>query len=85
MRFFKVTNNSEVHHGFVYKDGYNEDHLPFQDTGNCCPGGLYFTDERSVHMFLEYGVWLREVYVPEGIPQARDSPTYSYLRQLVGA
>ena len=62
-KYYKLTNEEEIHHGFQYKDGLNEDHLPFDETGSCCPGGLYFSDTENILQFLDpYKMyWIREV------------------------
>lgn len=67
-RFFKVTNQNEIHKGFCYKDGINVDRVAFQPIGSCVPGGLYFTDRDHIHDFFSYGVWLREVTLPSYDP-----------------
>jgi hypothetical protein len=36
------------HFGFVYKEGLNVDHVPFDPSGECKPGGLYFTTLEQV-------------------------------------
>lgn len=66
MRFFKVTNKEECHHGFQYRDGLNIDTVPFRSTGSCVAGGLYFTDSESIASFYDCGVWVREVHLPRG-------------------
>ena len=70
-RLFKVTNLDEVHYGFKYVDGLNKDHLPFAETGDCVPGGLYFTDLEHIAHFYSYGVWIREVTLPKDDPAFR--------------
>lgn len=63
-KFFKITNEQENHYGFQYKDGLNILDKPFEKIGSCVPGGLYFTDAKHIFDFLEYGVYLREVFLP---------------------
>lgn len=65
MKFYKITNKEEKHYDMQYKDGLNEDVLPFYPEGNCVAGGIYFSRE-DILAFLEYGCWLREVSLPEG-------------------
>ena len=67
MRFYKVLNEDECHNGFQYHDGLNVDSEPFNPSGNCEPGGIYFARE-DILAFLSYGVWIREVTIPEGEP-----------------
>ena len=40
-KYFKIV-NPDGHHDLVYHEGYNEDPLPFNPTGDCEPGGIYF-------------------------------------------
>ena len=64
MKYYKILNEKENHKGFQYKTGLNVDTIPFNPTGDCQPGGLYFARE-NILGFLKYGVWLREVTLPE--------------------
>jgi len=48
-----------------YKDGLNVDVVPFYPHGDCQTGGIYFARE-DILGFLSYGVWIREVTLPEG-------------------
>jgi hypothetical protein len=60
MKYYKITNEEENHHGLQYKDGVVEDIWPFNPSGNCMPGGIYFAS-KDILAFLSYGVWIREV------------------------
>jgi hypothetical protein len=64
MKFYKITNEEECHYGLQYHDGLVEDILPFNPTGSCTPGGIYFASE-DIPAFLHYGPWIREVTIPE--------------------
>jgi hypothetical protein len=64
MKFYKITNEEEYHYGLQYHTGLNVDILPFNPSGNCEPGGIYFTRE-DILAFLNYGPWIREVIIPE--------------------
>lgn len=72
--YFKITNKEENHRGLQYKDGIIEDILPFNDNpkDSCCKGGIYFTDAKNIFNFLEYGVWLRQVEIPEDAKYIKD-------------
>ena len=61
MKFYKFTNEQENHHGLQYHDGLNIDSLPFNPSGDCKPGGIYFARE-DILEFCNY--WLREVTLP---------------------
>ena len=41
----------------------NKDVLPFNPTENCSSGGLYFTNEANLSIFLEYGPNIREIFI----------------------
>ncbi len=67
LQFFKLTNSTEIHHGFHYSDGLNTDHVTFNPTGQCSPGGLYFFDETQLPYFPLYiseVVYIRKVTFP---------------------
>ena len=62
-RFFKIV-NTDGHGGMFYKNGVNEDIMPFNEESTCGSGGLYFTDLHILN-FVDYGTQLYEV-VPIG-------------------
>ncbi|XWV26720.1 ankyrin repeat protein [Tupanvirus soda lake] len=69
--FFKITNANENHHGYQYHDGLNVLDKPFQESGSCVPGGLYFTDVENIFKFLNYGIYLRKIELPLDDPDFR--------------
>jgi len=64
MKYYKILNEQENHKGLQYQTGLNVDPLPFNPIGNCQPGGIYFARE-DIFAFLDYGIWIREVTLPE--------------------
>ena len=66
MNFYKITNEGENHNDLQYKTGLNIDILPWNPTGDCEPGGIYFSRE-DILAFMEYGPWIRQVTIPEGV------------------
>jgi len=64
MNFYKITNEEEKHRGMKYKTGLNVDILPFNPSGDCESGGIYFSRE-DILAFMEYGKWIRKVTLPE--------------------
>ena len=64
MNYYKITNEEEIHNKMEYKDGLNVDILPFNPSGDCDPGGIYFARE-DIFAFLNYGKWIRKVELPE--------------------
>ena len=65
--YFKIFNEEECHYDFQYKTGLNVDKKPFisDASEDCAPGGLYFSDEKSILKFLDYGPFIREVQIPK--------------------
>jgi ankyrin repeat protein len=64
MHYYKILNHEENHNNVQYKTGLNVDVLPFKPSGNCEPGGIYFSRE-DILAFLNYGPWIRRVTLPE--------------------
>ena len=62
--YLKITNEKENHNGFQYHTGLNILAEPFSIDGSCVPGGLYFTNIKNIHKFLDYGIYLREIELP---------------------
>lgn len=65
MKYYKILNREENHNGMQYKTGLNVDILPFNPSGGCEDGGIYFAKE-DILAFLNYGCWIREVTLPDG-------------------
>jgi hypothetical protein len=55
-RLVKLTNETENHNGFQFVTGLNVDSNPFNPTGECEPGGIYFTDIGNIAKWLAYGL-----------------------------
>lgn len=72
--YFKITNEKENHHGLQYHDGVIEDVVRFNSDPNssCSPGGIYFSDEKNIDNFFNYGTWIRQVEIPEGAQCIKD-------------
>jgi hypothetical protein len=64
MDFYKILNEDEKHHELQYQTGLNIDPVPFDPSGDCKPGGIYFSREHIL-AFLNYGPWLRKVTLPD--------------------
>ena len=64
-KFYKLTNESECHHNFQFKDGLNVDILMFDPEGECEPGGLYFTELNKISCWISYIniMYIREVEI----------------------
>ena len=66
MDYYKILNKEECHHGLQYKTGLNIDPKKFRPSGDCKPGGIYFSKE-DIFAFLDYGPWIRKVTLPEDV------------------
>jgi hypothetical protein len=71
MKYYKILNKEEKHHGLQYRDGLNIDPLSFAEEGTCVPGGIYFAS-KDIFAFLDYGIWIREVTIPDDAKMVRD-------------
>lgn len=71
MKFYKITNLHEKHYGMQYTTGLNVDIREFNPRGSCNAGGLHYAREDILY-FLNYGVWLREVTIPEDAKEYKD-------------
>ena len=72
--YFKITNATETHNGFCYKDGLNILDKEFEEQGSCVPGGLYFTTIDHIKDFYDYGINLRKINLPLEYPWFRMVP-----------
>jgi hypothetical protein len=63
--YFKILKEDLTHYGFTYKKGLNIDVNPFDPTPKC-GDGLFFTDEKYILGFCDYGTKIAEVRLPEG-------------------
>ncbi len=70
--YLKITNTKENHHGLQYHDGLNIDTVPFAKEGSCVPGGIYFTTPEHICGFLDHGIYIREVTIPEDAEMVMD-------------
>jgi len=59
MKYYKIVDPSG-HNGLKYHEGLNVDPLPFNPSGDCKPGGIYFSKE-DILAFLWAGTELYEV------------------------
>ena len=59
MKYYKVVDR-KGNNGLIYKEGYNEDPKPFNPTGDCRPGGIYFA-RKDIFAFWDLGDDIYEV------------------------
>ena len=81
--YYKILNKDLCHNGFQYKLGLNEDILPFNPSGSCRSGGLYFTDLDNVVKFLSYGCYIAEVSLPDGEEIYKDPEGNKYKARRI--
>ena len=63
--FYKVLHKDFIHFGFTYQHGLNVDHIPFNPTGICSVGGLYFTEVDKVSYWIgKNSVYIAKVVIP---------------------
>lgn len=72
MNYYKITNRDELHGNMQYRDGLNINVEPFNPKGDCTDGGIYFARE-DILAFLDCGIWLRKVTLPEN-PEVYENP-----------
>ena len=65
LKLRKYLNANMIHHDFEYKIGINKDTQPFNTECNCCPGGLYFSNEVNIDHYIYCGDRKFEVEIPE--------------------
>jgi len=63
--YYKILKKDMLHYSMQYKEGINVDVEPF-DPRPKCGGGLFFSDEKNILAFCNYGDLIAEVTVPEG-------------------
>jgi len=64
MNYYKILNKDECHNGLQYHNGLNIDPVPFNPSGACQPGGMYFAS-KDILEFLSDGPWIRQVTLPD--------------------
>ena len=64
--YYKITNESEIHNGYEYRDGLNILKEEFNNDPNasCVKGGFYFTDFNNICKFYHYGINIRIIKLP---------------------
>jgi hypothetical protein len=69
MELVKLTNVNELHNGYQFKGGLNEDTLRFMPYGSCSAGGIYFIPKTDELLWYKYAdkvmYWRRSVTVPD--------------------
>ena len=81
--YFKILRENLIHHGYTYHEGLNEDSNPFDPVPNC-RGGLFFSDEKEVLGFCNYGTKIAEVTIPDGEAIVSVGEGYKAHRIILG-
>ncbi len=71
--YYKLTEYDFKSRGFEYKLGLNMDTKPFNPSGCCSGGGLYFCELENLHQFENYGNYLTPIVVPYDIPVYKET------------
>ena len=82
--YYKITNKEECHHDYQYVDGLNVLDKPFEATGSCVEGGLYFTTIEHIFKFLHYGCYLREITLPQDCQWVQDGNKFRADKIILG-
>lgn len=61
--FVKLTNESENHNDYQYRDGLNIDIHEFNYDKKCCKGGLYFTTKEQMYKWISYSTNIQNVQI----------------------
>ena len=64
--FYKLLTTDYKHFGFTYQHGLNIDRIPFNPSGICLMGGLYFTEVDEVSYWIDRfkSVYIAKVTIP---------------------
>ena len=84
-KYVKLTNKDNIHNNFIFKDGLNTDTIHIS-SGECTPGGIYFTTFNNIHHWLSYGdqkmYYIWDVVIPEN-SKVYHYPTKSKAESII--
>ena len=63
--FYKFLNKELNHYGFQYDMGLNVDTETFNPTGECRPGGIYFSSIQHLLRYYSHGSVIGIIEVPD--------------------
>jgi hypothetical protein len=72
----KVLHPTLKHYNFQYREGLNIDHLPFNPSSECSPGGLYFCEFKDVATYFSYGSLIADVTLPDDAKVYKEACKY---------
>ena len=85
--FWRLTNESECHRGLQYRTGLNVDPIPFNPTGNCQEGGMYFFGESQLpdfYSFISDARYMRRVTFPPDSRIYQEEGKYKTNKFILG-
>jgi len=68
--YWKVLNEMNIHHGFLWKTGLNvlKGHFNNDEFKECVPGRLYYCTQEQIHNWLYFGDHIQRIYEPTDDP-----------------
>src|SRR5271156_4589482 len=64
-KYVKILAENLIHHNFQYKEGLNIDTIPFNPSGECEPGGLYYCEREKAYLYANFGPFIADVEIPD--------------------
>ena len=83
-KFYKITNEDEEHYNYKYRDGLNEDINTFNPNGENELGGLYFTNIDNIFDYMNYGINVREVIIPNDASVYVENKSFKANKIILG-
>src|SRR5579872_2215212 len=86
----KLTNSTEVHNNFQFKDGLNNDTITFYPKGRCKEGGIYFIEKKNQHKWIHYSnkigfmMYVRKVIIPDDAKVYIENDKYKADKIILG-
>lgn len=85
-KLYKITNPLESHNHYFYKTGVNKFQGEYTHKVDCAYGGLYFGKDKDILRWLEWGIYVREVFLcPDSKIVGQDGLKYKTDKFILGA
>ena len=72
MNYYKIINKNKCHHKLRHKVGLNIDPLPFNPSGSCEAGGIYFASENILHFLKDDSKYIVKITIPDDAKVYKD-------------
>ena len=86
--FIKLTKQSEIHNRYQFQTGLNIDPIPFNPSGQCQPGGIYFCQINQLSLWLDYSdsrmFYVRSVTIPDDAQVWVETNKFKTDRMILG-